>query len=113
MDYVLRKAKSADAIRIEELFVEMLRAVYHTDEAEGYKAGYLDKFFSDGEDWICVAEHENDVAAFLSIEVHRDVDYEPIHKLAMDRNQFAPDNNSAGKLAEGKIVGSFFLKTNQ
>ena len=75
MDYVLRKAKSADTIRIEELFVEMLKAIYHTDDAEGYETDYLDKFFSGKEDWICVAEHENDVVAFLSSEVHRDEDY--------------------------------------
>ena len=38
---------------------------------------------------------------------------EPIHKLAVDGNQFAPDNNSAGKLDEGTIVGRFFLKADQ
>ena len=75
MDYVLRKAKLSDAIRIEELFVEMLKAIYHTDDAEGYELGYLDKFFSGKEDWICVAEYENDVVAFLSIEVYRNQDY--------------------------------------
>ena len=75
MDYVLRKAKSTDTIRIEDLFVEMLKAIYHTDDAEGYGNGYLDKFFLDKEDWICVAEYENNVVAFLSIEVYRDEDY--------------------------------------
>ena len=75
MDYVLRKAKPTDTIRIEELFVEMLKAIYHMDNVEGYEVGYLDKFFSDKEDWICVAEYENDVVAFLSIEVYRDEDY--------------------------------------
>ena len=75
MDYILRKAKSIDAIRIEELFVEMLKAIYHTDDIEGYETGYLDKFFQGEEDWICVAEYENDVVAFLSIEVYRDEDY--------------------------------------
>ena len=75
MKYVLRKAISADTIRIEGLFVEMLKAVYHTDDTEGYETGYLDKFFSDKEDWICVAEYENEVVAFLSIEVYRDEDH--------------------------------------
>ncbi|MCH5191737.1 MAG: GNAT family N-acetyltransferase [Oscillospiraceae bacterium] len=75
MDYVLRKAKATDTIRIEELFVEMLKAIYHTDDVESYETGYLDKFFLDKEDWICVAEYENNVVAFLSIEVHRDEDY--------------------------------------
>ncbi len=75
MDYFLRKAKSTDTIRIEELFIEMLKAIYHTDDVEGYEIGYLDKFFLDREDWICVAEYENEVIAFLSIEAHRDEDY--------------------------------------
>ena len=75
MDYVLRKAKAVDTIRIEELFIEMLQAIYHTDDVEGYGTGFLDKFFSDKEDWICVAEYENDVVAFLSIEVYKDEDY--------------------------------------
>ena len=75
MDYVLRKAISTDTIRIEELFIEMLKAIYHTNDVEGYEAGYLDKFFLNQEDWICVAEYENDVVAFLSIEVHRDEDH--------------------------------------
>ena len=75
MDYVLRKAKLADTIRIEELFVEMLKAIYHMDDVEGYETDYLDKFFLDKENWICVAEYENDVVAFLSIEVHRDENF--------------------------------------
>ena len=75
MDCVLRKAKPSDAVRLEELFAQMLKKIYHTDNVEGYETGYLDKFFLDKEDWICVAEYENDVVAFLSIEVHRDEDY--------------------------------------
>ena len=75
MDYVLRKATSADTIRIEKLFVEMLKAINHTNDIEGYETGYLDKFFLDKEDWICIAEYENDVVAFLSIEVYRDEDF--------------------------------------
>ena len=75
MDYVLRKAEAVDTIRIEELFIEMLQAIYHTDDVKGYGTVYLDKFFSDKEDWICVAEYENDVVAFLSIEVYMYEDY--------------------------------------
>ena len=42
------------------------------------------------------------------------IDLELIPKLFyMDRNELAPDNNSASKLKEGKVVGSFFLKANQ
>ena len=75
MDYVLRKAKPTDTSEIEELFIEMMKTIYHTDKAEGYESGYLDRFFSDKEDRIYVAEHENNVIAFLSVEVHRDVDF--------------------------------------
>ena len=75
MNYILRKASSADAGEIEELFVEMLRTVCPGNTPEGYEAGYLDKFFSAGEDWICVAEYENTVIGFLSIEVHRPGNY--------------------------------------
>ena len=31
----------------------------------------------------------------------------------MNRNEFAPDNNSAGKLNESKIIGGFLFKTDQ
>ena len=46
-------------------------------------------------------------------EVETELNLELIHKLAMNRNQFAPDNNGAGELKESKIVGSFFLEANQ
>ena len=44
MDYVYRKATISDSERIAELFEEMLRTIYHTQEVEGYENGYLDKF---------------------------------------------------------------------
>ena len=75
MDFIYRKANMADAARINELFVEMLQTIYHTDDVKGYENGYLDKFFAGCEDWICVAEYENEIVAFLSIEVYRDEDY--------------------------------------
>ena len=55
MNYSIRKAVPSDEKRIRELFVEMLRSIYHTDEVDEYENGYLDKFFSDGEDVIFVA----------------------------------------------------------
>ena len=75
MDYVYRKATISDSERIAELFEEMLRTVYQTNEVEGYKDGYLDKFFSEGDDLIVVAELEKEVVAFLSIEVYREDGY--------------------------------------
>lgn len=71
-EFVLRKAVPADRERIEALFVEMLRSIFHTDDVKPYEEGYLDKYFAGGEDWICVAQEGDEVAAFLSIEVHRE-----------------------------------------
>ena len=75
MDIVYRKANKADSGRIAELFLEMLRTIYHTPDVKGYEDGYLDKFFSEGGDLIYVAERENEVVAFLSVEVYREDGY--------------------------------------
>ena len=75
MNFVYRKAELSDSGRIAELFEEMLRTIYHTEDVEGYKDGYLDKFFSEGDDLIYVAELEKEVVAFLSIEVYREDGY--------------------------------------
>lgn len=42
MKYIIRQATATDEIRICELYREMLQTIYHTEEAEGYKAGDLD-----------------------------------------------------------------------
>ena len=75
MDFIYRKATISDSERIAELFEEMLRAIYHTQDVEGYENGYLDKFFSAGDDLIYVAELEKEVVAFLSVEVYREEGY--------------------------------------
>ncbi len=31
----------------------------------------------------------------------------------MNRDEFAPDNNSAGKMNQGEVIGGFFLKTDK
>ncbi len=72
MKYVLRKAVAEDAVAINGLFVEMLRSIYGKEDVEGYREGALDYYFCGGEDWICVAENERGIAAFLAIEVHRE-----------------------------------------
>ena len=71
--YVIRQALPADEARIRTLFIEMLRAIYRADAAEGYANGYLDRYWTGGEDRIYVAQAE-DVVAFLSVEVHREKD---------------------------------------
>ena len=75
MDYVFRKAEKSDSKRIEELFMEMLRTIYKTDDVEGYEEGYLDRYFGDGEDLVYVAESGNDIVAFLSVQVYREDGY--------------------------------------
>ncbi len=67
----LKKAVKEDEYIIRELFIEMLQAIYMTENVNGYEEGYLDKFFNGGDDWICVAETDGKVVAYLSIEVYR------------------------------------------
>ena len=38
---------------------------------------------------------------------------EPIPKLSMNRNEFAPDNHSAGKMNESKVISSFLFITDE
>lgn len=71
MRYTIRTAVPADEKRIRELFLEMLRTITHTEDVEGYEDGYLDKFWSGNEHQIFVAEEE-DVIAYLSVEVHHE-----------------------------------------
>ena len=79
MDYRIRTAVPADEGKIRELFLEMLRTIYRTDDVEGYPAGYLDRFRSENRDRIYVAE-DGQVVAFLSVEVHHD----PVDHLYLD-----------------------------
>ena len=72
MDTVLRVATAGDEAAIRRLFVEMLRTIFHTQEVEGYPAGYVGRFFTGGEDEILVAEQAGMVVGFLSLESHRE-----------------------------------------
>lgn len=72
MDTVLRVATAGDEAAIRRLFVEMLRTIFHTQEVEGYPAGYVGRFFTGGEDEIFVAEQAGAVVGFLSLESHRE-----------------------------------------
>lgn len=71
MGYRSRKAISDDEQRIRELFIEMLKTIYHKEEVEGYESGYLDRYWTNGEDVLFVAE-DNEVVAYLAVEVHRE-----------------------------------------
>ncbi|MFQ9910206.1 MAG: N-acetyltransferase family protein [Acutalibacter sp.] len=72
MDTVFRLATAGDEAAIRRLFVEMLRTIFHTQEVEGYPAGYVGRFFTGGEDKILVAEQAGMVVGFLSLESHRE-----------------------------------------
>ena len=71
MEFIYRKAELSDSERISELFIEMLKTIYNTDDVEGYEEGYLNKYFSESEDLIYVAECDKKVVAFLSVEVYK------------------------------------------
>lgn len=71
MKYKIRIAVPTDEQKIRELFVEMLKSIYRTDDVEDYEDGYLDKFWTGQEDRIYVAE-DREVVAFLSVEVHHE-----------------------------------------
>ena len=70
-DYRLRRASRTDAPAVETLFSELLRSLGEAS-AGGYESGYLERFFTGGEDWICLAETAAGVVGYLSIEVHRE-----------------------------------------
>ena len=72
MDYTYRKAEKKDAGRINQLFIEMMQTIRGTDQVNGYNDGYLDKFFDDTDEWISVAVYDDEIIAFLSIEVHHE-----------------------------------------
>lgn len=72
MDTVFRVATAGDEAAIRRLFVEMLRTIFHTQEVEGYPAGYVGRFFTGGEDEILVAEQAGAMVGFLSLESHRE-----------------------------------------
>lgn len=99
MNICLRKAVKEDFGRINELFVEMLRTIYSKEDMQGYKDGDLDYYFSGGEDWICVAEIDGKVEAFLSIEVHRE-----------EQNYLYYDDFNVSQTFRGQGIGSALME---
>lgn len=70
MPYTIREANAKDADRINELFIQMLQTIYEGEDVQGYEEGYLDKFFERDSDLIYVAESNDLVIGFLSVEGH-------------------------------------------
>lgn len=98
MEVRFRKAIKEDFARINELFQEMLRAIYGNEDLKGYGDGDLDYYFADKEDWICVAEVGGRIEGFLSIEVHRE-----------NENFLYYDDLSVSKAHRGKGIGTALL----
>ena len=72
MIYTYRKAETKDSDKINQLFIEMMQTIRGTDQVNGYNDGYLDKFFDGRDEWISVAVYDDEIIAFLSIEVHHE-----------------------------------------
>lgn len=45
MSLIYGKAQSGDFDRLNELFIEMLRTIYNTEQVDGYAKGDMDRFF--------------------------------------------------------------------
>ena len=99
MEVRFRKAIKEDFARINELFQEMLRAIYGNEDVKGYGDGDLDYYFAGKEDWICVAEVGGRIEGFLSIEVHREAE-----------NYLYYDDLSVSKAHRGKGIGTALLE---
>jgi len=99
MEVRFRKAIKEDFARINELFQEMLRAIYGNEDVKGYGDGDLDYYFAGKEDWICVAEVGGRIEGFLSIEVHRE-----------NENFLYYDDLSVSKAHRGKGIGTALLE---
>ncbi|MCR5476204.1 MAG: GNAT family N-acetyltransferase [Lachnospiraceae bacterium] len=78
MEYRVRIAIPEDEQRIRELFIEMLKTIYHTEDVEGYESGCLDRYWTNGEERILVAE-DKAVVAYLAIEVHHEPEADYIY----------------------------------
>ncbi len=95
----IRTAVPADAKKIDALFREMLRTIYHTDKADGYEAGYLDQYWDGGENRIFVAE-DDEVRAFLSVQAYR----EP------EKTYLYADDFSVTAAYRGRGIGTRLMK---
>ena len=99
MKYKIRTAVPADEEKIRGLFLEMLRTIYQKDDVKGYGDGDLDRYWSENQDRIFVAE-DGRVIAFLSVEVHHD----PVDHIYLD-------DFSVAAAYRNKGIGSSLIRT--
>ena len=71
-EFSIVTADASDKERINELFMEMLRSIYGTEDVKGFEDGYPDRFFRGGENIIFAAKAGGEIVGFLSVEVHRE-----------------------------------------
>ena len=100
MNCRIRTAVPADEGKIRELFLEMLRTIYRTEDVNGYPDGYLDRFWSKSEDRIYIADVDGETVGFLSVEVHDD----PVDHIYLD-------DFSVTAAYRNKGIGSDLLRT--
>lgn len=72
MASIIRPATPNEALRVNELFLEMLDTIHPGGIHSGYAPGDLDRYFNGGEDRLFVAEAGTEVVAFLALEIHRE-----------------------------------------
>lgn len=72
MEFSIRRAEKCDVPRINELFIEMLCSIHHTDNHPGYADGALDYYFTTEDDIIYAAEKNGEIIGFLAVEGHHD-----------------------------------------
>ncbi|MBR5868831.1 MAG: GNAT family N-acetyltransferase [Clostridia bacterium] len=70
--YVIRTARSYETDAVNDLFLEMLYTIHPNETHSGYAPGDLDRYFTDREDRLFVAEADGKPVAFLALEVHRE-----------------------------------------
>ena len=87
MKVIYRKATKKDTKVIENLFTQMLFSIYKNPKIKAYKKGYLDRFFTNLEDCVLVAEIDNIVIGYISIIVKReDKNYIYLEDFCVDKN---------------------------
>lgn len=101
--YLLRESIPSDEKSIRLLFQEMLKTIYKNDEVEEYPQGYLDKFWdNNNKDLIYVVEDNNQVIAYLSIEVHQE-----------ETTYLYLDDFSVTNLYRNKGIGTSLIKESE
>lgn len=99
MEVKLRIAEKKDFSEINRLFILMLQSIYNNKDVKGYGENDLDYYFEGSENRIYLAEIGGNVAAFLSVELHRE-----------EENFIYYDDFSVEENYRNKGIGSLLMK---